>query len=101
MKNLDNPRATRPREVTISTAMFQNGVVTARDAFGTDNFWGWYWDKKAHINVTRGFFWGEDTISQFFQGISDKYFVPAWSVVHSADIKGATSRTSKSKFVFF
>jgi hypothetical protein len=48
------------------------GVATARDAIGTENPWEWYWYKKAQINVTRGFFWGEDAISQFFQGVSDK-----------------------------
>lgn len=57
------------------------GVATARDAFGTESPWEWYWDKKAHINLTRGFFWGEDGISQFFQGVCDNYLVPAWNTV--------------------
>lgn len=62
------------------------GVATAKDAYGTDNLWEWYWDKKAHINITRGYFWGDDAISQFFQGVSDKYIVPFWNVVMESEI---------------
>ncbi|MDZ4833123.1 MAG: hypothetical protein SGJ27_04910 [Candidatus Melainabacteria bacterium] len=57
------------------------GVATAKDAFGTENYWQWYWDRNAHINITRGFFWGDDQISQFFQSLADSYMVPAWNVI--------------------
>lgn len=44
--------------------------------------WTWYWNEKAHIDVTADSgqqFWSDDIVGNFFKNISDHIVIPFWN----------------------